>query len=168
MFQHNFTERDGSGFGSWKTVPVLRSVPAKTVSDGSGFRFRFGSWATLGKEEQGLQKDDCLFLGGGLVLLLFSDFSANQSTPLFGCPSFCLKHLQENFSLQNGNWHPPKQDWRPPMCQRGCKTCFSPRGLQIVLQIPQISFEPGFGAYQSLAQVLKAPFSRIFSFFLQF
>ena len=35
-------------------------------------------------------------------------------------------------------------------------------------RIAQISFEPGFGAYQSLAQVLKVPFSRIFSFFLQF
>ena len=32
----------------------------------------------------------------------------------------------------------------------------------------QISFEPGFGAYQSLAQKLKVPFLRIFSFFLQF
>ena len=31
----------------------------------------------------------------------------------------------------------------------------------------QISFEPEFGAYQSLAQVLKVPISRIFSF-LQF
>ena len=33
---------------------------------------------------------------------------------------------------------------------------------------PQISFEPGFGAYQSLAQKIKVAFSRIFSFFLQF
>ena len=32
----------------------------------------------------------------------------------------------------------------------------------------QISFKPGFGAYQSLAQKIKVPFSRIFSFFLQF
>ena len=32
----------------------------------------------------------------------------------------------------------------------------------------QISFEPGFGAYQGLAQKIKVPFSRIFSFFLQF
>ena len=32
----------------------------------------------------------------------------------------------------------------------------------------QISFEPVLGAYQSLAQVSKVPFSRIFSFFLQF
>ena len=39
----------GSGFGSWKTVPAVpvpRPVPAKTVPAGSGFRFRFGSWAT--------------------------------------------------------------------------------------------------------------------------
>ena len=34
MFQYSFTEEDGSGFGSWKTVPAVpvpRSVPAKTV-----------------------------------------------------------------------------------------------------------------------------------------
>ena len=29
-------------------------------------------------------------------------------------------------------------------------------------------FEPGFGAYQGLAQKINVPFSRIFSFFLQF
>ena len=34
--------------------------------------------------------------------------------------------------------------------------------------ILQISFEPGFGAYQGLAQKIKVPFFRIFSFFLQF
>ena len=32
----------------------------------------------------------------------------------------------------------------------------------------QISFKPGFGAYQSLAQKIKVPFSMIFFFFLQF
>ena len=32
----------------------------------------------------------------------------------------------------------------------------------------QISFEPGFGAYQSLAQKMQVLFPRIFSFFLQF
>ena len=32
----------------------------------------------------------------------------------------------------------------------------------------QISFEPVFGAYQSLAQKIEVPFSRIFCFFLQF
>ena len=32
----------------------------------------------------------------------------------------------------------------------------------------QISFEPGFAAYQSLAQKMKVSFSRFFSFFLQF
>ena len=32
----------------------------------------------------------------------------------------------------------------------------------------QISFKPGLGAYQSLAQKIKVAFSRIFSFFLQF
>ena len=32
----------------------------------------------------------------------------------------------------------------------------------------QISFEPGFGAYQGLAQKIKVPFSRIFCLFLQF
>ena len=46
-----FHREDGSGFGSWKTVPavpILRSVPANlNGSDGSGFRFRFGSWTTL-------------------------------------------------------------------------------------------------------------------------
>ena len=34
-------------------------------------------------------------------------------------------------------------------------------------EILQISFEPGFGAYQSLAQKIKVPFSAIFCFFLQ-
>ena len=33
---------------------------------------------------------------------------------------------------------------------------------------PPDLFEPGFGAYQGLAQKIKVPFSRIFSFFLQF
>ena len=33
---------------------------------------------------------------------------------------------------------------------------------------PQISFESGFGAYQSLAQKIKVPFSKVFSFVLQF
>ena len=32
----------------------------------------------------------------------------------------------------------------------------------------QLSFEPGSGAHQSLAQKIKVPFSRIFSFFPQF
>ena len=32
----------------------------------------------------------------------------------------------------------------------------------------RISFEPGFGAYQGLAQKIEVAFSRIFSFFLQF
>ena len=32
----------------------------------------------------------------------------------------------------------------------------------------QISFEPGLGAYQSLAQKMRVPFSKIFSFSLQF
>ena len=32
----------------------------------------------------------------------------------------------------------------------------------------QMSFEPGFGAYQSLAQKIKVPFAMIFFFFLQF
>ena len=31
-----------------------------------------------------------------------------------------------------------------------------------------ISFEPGFGAYQGLAQKIEVPFSRIFRLFLQF
>ena len=38
----------------------------------------------------------------------------------------------------------------------------------LVLQKAQISFEPGFGAYQGLAQKIKVPFSWIFSFFLRF
>ena len=36
--------------------------------------------------------------------------------PLFGDPPFSIKHPQENFSLQNVNWHPPKRDWLPPIC----------------------------------------------------
>ena len=34
MFQYSFTGKNGSGFGSWKTVPAVpvpRSVPGKTV-----------------------------------------------------------------------------------------------------------------------------------------
>ena len=34
MFQYSLTGKDGSGLGSWKTVPAVpvpRSVPAKTV-----------------------------------------------------------------------------------------------------------------------------------------
>ena len=48
VFQYSFTGKDGSGsgFGSWKTVPAV-PVPLsffrKNGSDGSGFRFRFGS-----------------------------------------------------------------------------------------------------------------------------
>ena len=49
VFQYRLEERDVScsGFGFRKTVPAVpvpRSVPG---SNGSGFRFRFGSWATL-------------------------------------------------------------------------------------------------------------------------
>ena len=48
MFQYSLAGKNGSssGFGSWKTVPSLPvplSVSGKTSSDGSGFRFRFGS-----------------------------------------------------------------------------------------------------------------------------
>ena len=48
--QFHREDGSGSGFGSWKTVPAVpvpRSVPGENGSDGSGFRFRFGSWATL-------------------------------------------------------------------------------------------------------------------------
>ena len=44
VFQYSLTGKDGSG--SWKTAPavlVLLSVSGKNGSDGSGFRFRFGS-----------------------------------------------------------------------------------------------------------------------------
>ena len=34
--------------------------------------------------------------------------SENQSTALFGDHPFSIKHPQDNFSLQNVNWHPPK------------------------------------------------------------
>ena len=37
-----------------------------------------------------------------------------------------------------------------------------------IITLTQISFEPGFAAYQSLAQKIKVSFSRFFSFFLQF
>ena len=51
MFQHSFTERTvpvpvSVPGKTVPAVPVPRSVPAKTVPT-SGFRFRFGSWATL-------------------------------------------------------------------------------------------------------------------------
>ena len=32
----------------------------------------------------------------------------SQSTTLFGGPPFSIKHPQDNFSLQNANWRPPK------------------------------------------------------------
>ena len=52
MFQYSLAERTVpvSGFGSWKTVPAVpvpSSVSWENGSDSSGFRFRFGSWATL-------------------------------------------------------------------------------------------------------------------------
>ena len=52
VFQYSSTGRDGSGsgVGSWKTVlavPVPLSVLGKNGSDGCGFQFQFGSWATL-------------------------------------------------------------------------------------------------------------------------
>ena len=43
VFQYIFKGKDGSGFGSWKTVPAVPvplSVSGKNGSDGSGFRFR--------------------------------------------------------------------------------------------------------------------------------
>ena len=43
--------------------------------------------------------------------------------PPFGNHPFSIKHPQENFSLQNVNWHPPtcklppsQRDWRPLIC----------------------------------------------------
>ena len=45
---------------------------------------------------------------------------------------------------------------------------FSTDSEAILVADSQISFEPGFGAYQSLAQKIKVAFSRIVSFFLQF
>ena len=48
--QFSREDGSGSGFGSWKTVPAV-PVPLsgswENGSDGSGVRFRFGSWATL-------------------------------------------------------------------------------------------------------------------------
>ena len=43
VLQYSLTGKDGSssGFGSWETVL------GKNGSDGSGFQFQFGSWATL-------------------------------------------------------------------------------------------------------------------------
>ena len=44
--QFNRRGKDGSGFGSLKTVPAVPvplSVSGKNGSDGSGFRFRLGS-----------------------------------------------------------------------------------------------------------------------------
>ena len=72
MFQYSVTER---------TVPVPVSVPGKRFrrfrfrvrsnfgswengSDGSGFRFRFGSWATLNAEGSGCRKRAVEFKGG--------------------------------------------------------------------------------------------------------
>ena len=50
VFQYSLTGKDGSGFGSWKTVPAVPvplSVSGKTVPTVPVFRFRFGSRATL-------------------------------------------------------------------------------------------------------------------------
>ena len=47
-----FHREDGSGsvfFTSWKTVPAVPVPSWENGSDGSGFRFRVGSWATLTK-----------------------------------------------------------------------------------------------------------------------
>ena len=49
--------------------------------------------------------------------------SREPKVPTFLCsPPFAIKHPQDNFSLQNVNWHPPrrkseplKRDWRPPI-----------------------------------------------------
>ena len=27
-----------------------------------------------------------------------------------------MEHPPDNFTLQNGSWHTPKRDWRPPIC----------------------------------------------------
>ena len=37
-----------------------------------------------------------------------SRFAGTQSTTLFGDHPFSIKHPQDNFGLQNLNWHPPK------------------------------------------------------------
>ena len=52
--------------------------------------------------------------------------------------------------------------------ERFCKMC--PRSVFLYRRsgFVQIAFEPGFGAYQGLAQKIKVPFSRIFCLFLQF
>ena len=52
--------------------------------------------------------------------------------------------------------------------QRGCKQPVWGRRAWGKHPNSQISFEPGFVAYQSLAQKIKVSFSRFFSFFLQF
>ena len=45
VLQYSLTGKDGSGsgFGSWKTVPAVPVPLSKNGSDGSGFRFQFGS-----------------------------------------------------------------------------------------------------------------------------
>ena len=45
-----------------------------------------------------------------------SSLAGTQSTTLFGDHPFYIKHPQDNFGHQNLNWHPPKRDWRPPIC----------------------------------------------------
>ena len=45
---------------------------------------------------------------GVVYILLLSLVRGTQSTNLFGFPPFSTKHPQDNFSLQNVNWHPPK------------------------------------------------------------
>ena len=41
-------------------------------------------------------------------LFMVEIIAENQSTTLFGDHPFSIKHPQDNFSLQNVNWHPPK------------------------------------------------------------
>ena len=76
VFQYSFTGKDGSGsgFGSWKTVPAVPvplSVPAKNGSDGSGFRFRFGSLSHFPKFSSGDQLGKPLALHGLGAVFVF-------------------------------------------------------------------------------------------------
>ena len=59
---------------------------------------------------------------------------------------------------------PQKMKWLRKVRVRFSRTSGE---LRKALSLSLYLFEPGFGAYQSLAQKIRAPFCRIFSFFLQ-
>ena len=84
-------------------------------------------------------------MGGGI-----SHFAEIQGTTLFGDHPFSIKHPQDNFGLQNVNWHPPKCKLTPS------KEGLATSNLQFFYRNTQKSPLPNFTFWRVSICILEA------------